>query len=205
MKRLTHEKPQDNFGIMMNYVFANDGWAHICHDGENEDVPLTEWAKAQCIKRGCDELPGEDPKEIDETLCDCLMDGEGCPVALAYCFGCQATHLRSRLKAIEDILGEDYDLDLLRELAQAEKTGRLVVLPEKDEGGAALVSIFRKGASKPRLECFGKSTLLPGLLSTLVSLVADDMGAGYYGLLTALMTMPPLRDVAAKAEEEHGD
>lgn len=41
---------------------------------------------------------------------------EGCPVALAYCFACQAANLRDRLKAIEDILGEEYDLDQLREV-----------------------------------------------------------------------------------------
>lgn len=33
---------------------------------------------------------------------------------------------------IEDILGDTYDLDRLRELVEAEKTGRCVVLPCKD-------------------------------------------------------------------------
>ena len=36
----------------------------------------------------------------------------------------------SRLAAIEDILGEEYDLERLRELAQADREGRCVVLPE---------------------------------------------------------------------------
>lgn len=36
-----------------------------------------------------------------------------------------------RLAAIEDILGDEYDLDRLRELAQADKEGRCVVLPFK--------------------------------------------------------------------------
>lgn len=129
MKRLTTDHPQENFETMLNYVFAKDGWAHIRHDGEREDVPLTDWAKAQCIKRDCICMWSETAKEIDEALCGCLMDGEGCPVALAYCFACQASHLRDRLKAIEDILGDEYDLDHLRDLAQAEKDGRLVVLP----------------------------------------------------------------------------
>lgn len=130
MERLTKETPQENFEIMMNYVFSRDGWAHICHDGERADVPLTEWAKEQCLNRDCTYMKGLTiAKEIDETLCDCLMDGDGCPVALAYCFACQASHLRDRLKAIGDILGDEYDLDRLRELAKAEKDGRLVVLP----------------------------------------------------------------------------
>ena len=36
-----------------------------------------------------------------------------------------------RLAAIEDILGDEYDLDRLRELAQADQEGRCVVLPCK--------------------------------------------------------------------------
>lgn len=36
-----------------------------------------------------------------------------------------------KLAAIEDILGDDYDLDRLRELAEAERDGRCVVLPCK--------------------------------------------------------------------------
>ena len=36
-----------------------------------------------------------------------------------------------RLVAIEDILGDEYDLDRLRELAQADREGRCVVLPCK--------------------------------------------------------------------------
>ena len=36
-----------------------------------------------------------------------------------------------RLAAIEDILGNDYELDRLREIAEAERDGRCVVLPCK--------------------------------------------------------------------------
>ena len=35
-----------------------------------------------------------------------------------------------RLVTIEDILGDEYDLERLRELVQAERDGRCVVLPE---------------------------------------------------------------------------
>ena len=35
----------------------------------------------------------------------------------------------NRLKKIEDILGDEYDLDRLRELDQADREGRVVVLP----------------------------------------------------------------------------
>lgn len=39
----------------------------------------------------------------------------------------------NRLAAIEDILGDEYDLDRLRELAQADRDGRCVVLPAKPD------------------------------------------------------------------------
>ena len=41
-----------------------------------------------------------------------------------------------RLVTIEDILGDDYDLDRLRELVEADRDGRCVVLP-KEEGSDA--------------------------------------------------------------------
>lgn len=37
----------------------------------------------------------------------------------------------NRLAAIENILGDDYDLDRLRELVEADRDGRCVVLPVK--------------------------------------------------------------------------
>lgn len=43
----------------------------------------------------------------------------------------QAAEQRSRLKMIEDILGDDYDLDHLRELVEAERDGRVAVAPCK--------------------------------------------------------------------------
>ena len=39
----------------------------------------------------------------------------------------------NRLAAIEDILGDEYDLDELREMVQAKREGRCVVLPCKVE------------------------------------------------------------------------
>ena len=38
-----------------------------------------------------------------------------------------------RLATVEDILGDEYDLDRLRELVEADKDGRCVVLPCKVE------------------------------------------------------------------------
>ena len=41
--------------------------------------------------------------------------------------------IADRLAAIEDILGDEYDLDELREMVQAKREGRCVVLPCKVE------------------------------------------------------------------------
>ena len=45
------------------------------------------------------------------------------------CIGCPIANAFDRLAAIEDILGDDYDLDRLRELVEADRDGRCVVLP----------------------------------------------------------------------------
>ena len=44
---------------------------------------------------------------------------------------CTERRLWERLSSIEDILGDDYDLDRLRELVEADREGRCVVLPCK--------------------------------------------------------------------------
>ena len=41
------------------------------------------------------------------------------------------SHIWKRLNQIEDILGDEYDLDELREMVQAKRDGRCVVLPCK--------------------------------------------------------------------------
>lgn len=122
MKRLTTDAPDGSVETMLNFVFSQDGWAHIRHDGNEENVPLTQWAKAQCILHGCGEFSAETPQEIDEEICDCMrLYFPDCPIGLAYCFAVQACHLRSRLKMYEDIcFAEDgterFALDEIKEL-----------------------------------------------------------------------------------------
>lgn len=45
--------------------------------------------------------------------------------------GCSQKQVWERLKAIEDILGDSYDLDRLRELVEDDREGRCVALPCK--------------------------------------------------------------------------
>lgn len=71
----------------------------------------------------CWQVKGADNLECREV---CERQGDDgcktCPIAKAF----------DRLAAIEDILGDEYDLDRLRELAQADREGRCVVLPCKN-------------------------------------------------------------------------
>ena len=50
-----------------------------------------------------------------------------------------------RLAAIEDILGDEYDLDRLRELAQADREGRCIVLPCKIGSTLYRMQRFKRG------------------------------------------------------------
>lgn len=54
------------------------------------------------------------------------------------------SHIWKRLNQIENILGDEYDLDRLRELVEADKEGRCVVLPDRkhtsEDGENALKS-----------------------------------------------------------------
>ena len=66
------------------------------------------------------------------------FDGEFCDISMCreelggpFCEEgyCSQRRVWERLKSIEDILGDDYDLDRIRELVQAGREGRCVVLP----------------------------------------------------------------------------
>ena len=69
----------------------------------------------------CWQVKGADNLECREV---CERQGDNgcktCPISKAF----------DRLAAIEDILGDDYDLDRLRDLAEADREGRCVVLPK---------------------------------------------------------------------------
>ena len=71
----------------------------------------------------CWQVKGADNLECREV---CERQGDAgcktCPIAKAF----------DRLAAIEDILGDEYDLDELGEIIQAKREGRCVVLPPDD-------------------------------------------------------------------------
>ena len=135
MERLTNEQENVLFRCL-NIFYAKDGEIWVRGGGpypEYQDVTLVQWIRSAAQKHGLN-LTAEDPVNLGDEMYDALQDGdetvEGI-VALLHAAAVQATEMRERLKMIEDILGDDYDLDHLRELMEADRDGRCVVLPAK--------------------------------------------------------------------------
>lgn len=63
----------------------------------------------------CNQVKGADNLQCSE-VCEREDSCKECPIARAF----------DRLAAIEDILGDDYDLDHLRELVEADKAKRCI-------------------------------------------------------------------------------
>ena len=117
-----------------NIFFAENGKGYVRSGGaDNQDIEEMTW-----IREAAKNIRAELCSEDDEGLCDELYDnlqyGVECSegvIAYLYLAVLQAIEMRGRLKDIEDILGDEYDLDRLRELVQADREGRCVVLPCK--------------------------------------------------------------------------
>lgn len=122
MKRITTDNPQLNIERLLNTARAENNQA-VLHLGD-EVITLAEYV-AKCAKEyGCD------------VTQESVMDGDNCvecdcPVAILNILGIQAAENNARLKIIEKILGNNYDIDRLRELIEADRDGRCVVLPVK--------------------------------------------------------------------------
>ena len=95
------------------------------------------------MKKGSAEYVSKYAKETgcDVTL-ESVMDGDNCiecdcPVAILNVLGIQAAENNARLRMIEKILGNDYDLDRLRELVQADREGRYIIMRDAERNGVA--------------------------------------------------------------------
>lgn len=123
MKRMTTDNPQLNIERLLNTARAENNQA-VLHIGD-EVITLTEYV-AKCAKEyGCDVTP------------ESVMDGDNCvecdcPVAILNILGIQAAENNARLKMIEKILGDDYDLNRLKELVEADREGRCTIFPCRD-------------------------------------------------------------------------
>lgn len=135
MKRLTTDD-EKSIVFSLNTFYAKDGEVWIRGGGPYPDYPdctLVQWIKSAAEKHNlC--IEGEDPEHLGDEMYDALQDGdetvEGI-LALMHLAAVQATEMRERLKPIEDILSDDYDLDRLRELIEADRAGQCGIPPVK--------------------------------------------------------------------------
>ena len=144
MKRITTD---DEKSILshLNMFYAKNGEVWVRGGGqypEYQDVTLVQWIRSAAQKHGLN-LTAEDPVSLGDEMYDALQDGdetiEGI-MALLHAAAVQATEMRERLKSIEDIMGDTYDLDRLRELVEADLEGRCEIHAAKD--GDTVYSIF---------------------------------------------------------------
>ena len=149
MKRLTTD---DSKSILcgLNLFFAKDGEVWIRGGGPEPDYPdctLTDWINRAAAVQGI-ELGADDAESLGDVMYDWLQYGvdatEGV-LALLHAAAVQAAEMRGRLEMIEEILSNDYDLDRLRELVEADRDGRCEVLPCKP---GDTINAFRLGDKK---------------------------------------------------------
>lgn len=158
MKRLTTDNPKDNIQAALNLFYIKDGWTWVRGGGpapEHPDVSLCDYVRRIMATH----VPYVDLDMDDDSLSmmlgEWLFDDpesmEGL-IAVLYTTAWAFAELRHRLAAYEDtglepeaveatktaMMGkaiaeikefEGVPIDRLRELAQAEKDGRLVELP----------------------------------------------------------------------------
>ena len=157
MDRLTTDKPSDNLSALLNFAYAKDRRVVLSHANGKDEVELCEYIAEESRWKGC----GLGRQAVEDgdcgTECDCVF-------TVLNLAAIQAAELRGRLMMIEDILGDTYDLDHLRELIEAERQGRIEpplicyigdtiyvlidTLSPKKEMRVAKVTGFRRGSIK---------------------------------------------------------
>lgn len=112
MKRLTKDDTATNVEAMLNFAYAADREVKLAYADGEENITLAEYLSHLAKKKGCD-CSLDDILNGDACGCDCGCD---CYVNVLNTVAIQAAELRARLKAIEDILGDEYDLERLKHL-----------------------------------------------------------------------------------------
>lgn len=107
MKRLTKRSAVSNTDTLLNYSAAENGRVYLAYGNGEEHVDLCEYVSSLAFDHGCD-VSSDDVMDGVCMGCDCM-------VAILYTLAVQAAELRERLITIEDIIGDEYDLDELRE------------------------------------------------------------------------------------------
>lgn len=133
MKRLTTDD-SNSILLGLNLFFVKDGEVWIRGGGPEPDYPdctLVDYIGRVAETHHLD-IVSRDAEHLGDEMYDCLQYGaeelEGV-VALLHAAAVQAAEMRGRLADIEDILGDSYDLDRLRELTEAVRAKRCFALP----------------------------------------------------------------------------
>ena len=130
MKRLTTDDVNSIFfGLNLFFVKDNEVWIRGGGpDPDYQDCTLTDWINRAAAAQGI-ELDADDPESMGDIMYDCLQYGadatEGI-LALLHAAAVQAAEMRSRLASIENILGDKYTLDHVRNLIQVDGQTRWV-------------------------------------------------------------------------------
>lgn len=135
MDRLTTDNPNDNLSTLLNFAYAKDHRVVLSFADDKNDHDLCEYVANFALRNGCIFTPEE---VMDGACSEC-----DCHIAVMNNTAIQAAELRARLMMIEDILGDTYDLDHLRELMEAEREGRLDVRPRCKIGDTIYVLIYK--------------------------------------------------------------
>lgn len=135
MKRLT-TNDTNHILALLNMFYAEDNEVMVRGGGPEPDYADT--TLVELIRRIANThnltIAAEDAESLGDEMYDAMFDGvdtvEGV-VGLLHAAAVQAAEMRGRLEMIEDILGGDYNLDRLRELAEADGDGLCGIPPVK--------------------------------------------------------------------------
>ena len=123
LRRLTTDSPQGNLDGILNYAYVDD--KQVCFDYADgtAGIHMTEYLANLAYAKGC-AVTAEGILNGACAECDC-------EVAVLNALGIQAAELRARLMMLEDILGDEYDLQKLKGILEEHREGRWVDVKEK--------------------------------------------------------------------------
>lgn len=133
MNRLTTDDSQSIlYGLNLFFVKDEEVWIRGGGpEPDYQDCTLVDYIGRVAETHHLD-IVSRDAEHLGDEMYDCLQYGtdelEGV-VALLHAAAIQAAEMRGRLADIEDILGDSYDLNKLRELLEAVRAKRCFAFP----------------------------------------------------------------------------
>lgn len=131
MDRMTTDNEKHGL-FFLNTFYGKDGQVWVRGGGPApgyEDCTLVDFLSRAATPLGIS-LDEEDPETVGEIMYDNLqfgpMESDGV-LGFLWLAAVQAAEMRGLLKMVEDVLGDDYDLDRLREIVQADRDGRCFI------------------------------------------------------------------------------